>query len=58
MLYLLFLIIIGLERVQGFDATKSVLTMLLAFITVGAIVWTLGWGHMWFPPGPYMAHCP
>ena len=58
-LYTLFLIIIGLERVQGFDATKSVLTMLLAVITVGAITWTLGWGHMWLPVGPpMMAHCP
>ncbi len=57
LLYLLFLIIIGLERAHGFDATKSVLTMLIAVITVGAIVWTLGWSHMWLP-GPYMAHCP
>ena len=57
-LYSAFLIIIGLERVQGFDATKSVLTMLLGVISVGAIAWTLGWGHMWLPPGPFMAHCP
>jgi hypothetical protein len=59
MLYTLFLIIIGLERVHAFDATKSVLTMLLAVITVGAIAFTLGWGHMWLPPGaPMMApHC-
>jgi len=57
-LYLLFLIIIGLERVQGFDATKAVLTMLLAVVTVGAIMWTLGLGHMVLPPGPFMTHCP
>ncbi|TMA78271.1 MAG: hypothetical protein E6J72_14480 [Deltaproteobacteria bacterium] len=57
--YLLFLIIIGLERVQGFDATKAVLTMLLAVVTVGAIMWTLGLGHMVLPPGPFMmTHCP
>jgi hypothetical protein len=57
-LYSVFLIIIGVERVQGFDATKAVLTMLLGVITAGAIVWTLGLGHMWLPPGPFMAHCP
>jgi hypothetical protein len=55
--YTLFLLVIGLERAQNFDATKSVLTMLLSFIAVGTIVWTLGWAHMWLPP-PFTAHCP
>jgi len=49
-LYALFLIVVGLERVHGFDATKSVLTILLSAIVLIAVMWVLGWGHMWVPP--------
>jgi hypothetical protein len=41
-LYTLFLLIIGLERVQGFDAVKSVLTLLLAALTLFVLGWVLG----------------
>lgn len=65
LLYVLFLLIVGLERAHGFDATKSVLTMVLSFIIVGTIVWMLGWGHLWMPPamgmmgaGAMGPHCP
>jgi hypothetical protein len=51
LLYSAFLIIVGLERVHGFDAVKSVLTVLLASIAVFALGWVLGLHH-W---GPMMA---
>lgn len=41
-LYTLFLVIVGLERVNGFDAVKSVLTVLLATIVIVALGWALG----------------
>ena len=48
-LYSLFLLIIGLERVQGFDAVKSVLTLLLATITLFVLAWVLGI-YAWMMP--------
>jgi hypothetical protein len=48
-LYGLFLVIVGLERVHGFDAVKSVLTVLLGLIVVGAIGWMLGGCCGWLP---------
>jgi hypothetical protein len=58
-LYLLFLVILGIERVHGFDAGKAVLTLLLSFIAIGTIVWTLGWAHLWIPAPmmPMVPHC-
>ncbi len=55
-LYTMFLIIVGLERVNGFDATKSVLSVLLATIVIIAISWALGlhphgYYHHGFAPG-------
>jgi hypothetical protein len=50
LLYALFLIIIGLERVQAFDATKAVLTVLLSAIVLVSLMWVFGVGHMWVPP--------
>ena len=50
-LYAVFLIIVGLERIHGFDAVKSVLTVLLATIVLIAITWTLGWHHHFLPMG-------
>ncbi len=55
-LYLLFLVILGLERVQNLDAGKAVLTILLGVVVLGTIVWTLGLGHLWMPP-PMLPHC-
>jgi hypothetical protein len=54
-LYALFLIIIGLERVHTFDATKAVLTVLLSAIVLAAVMWVFGAGHMWGPP-PMLTH--
>lgn len=45
MLYAIFLMIVGLERVHGFDAVKSVLTVLLSTIVLVALGWTLGLHH-------------
>jgi hypothetical protein len=42
MLYTIFLVIIGIERVHGFDAVKSVLTVLLASIVLLAVGWAFG----------------
>jgi len=53
-LYALFLVIIGLERVQGFDAVKSVLTVLLAAIVMLTIAWVVGLPR-WLPMA-MMAH--
>lgn len=44
-LYMIFLVIVGLERVNTFDAVKSVLTILLASIVVIAITWAFGIPH-------------
>jgi hypothetical protein len=44
-LYTIFLVIVGLERVHGFDAVKSVLTVLLASIVVAAVGWVFGLHH-------------
>ncbi|MCC6766994.1 MAG: YIP1 family protein [Deltaproteobacteria bacterium] len=41
-LYTLFLVIVGLERVNGFDAVKSVLTVLLAGLVIVTLGWALG----------------
>jgi len=54
-LYAFFLIIPGLERVHGFDATKAVLTLFLAAIVLLVFAWVLGW-HAWMPPPPIVAH--
>jgi hypothetical protein len=48
-LYALFLVIVGLERAQGFDATKAVLTILLSILVLGAFLWVFGFGHWWTP---------
>jgi hypothetical protein len=45
-LYTIFLVIVGIERINGFDAVKSVLTVLLASVVVIVVGWTLG-----FHPG-------
>jgi hypothetical protein len=55
-LYVLFLVIVGLERMHAFDATKAVLTVLLSALVLGAVVWMLGWHHWWMPP-PMLPHC-
>ena len=55
-LYVLFLAILGLERVQNFDAVKAVLTILLSVAVIGTVVWTLGLGHLWMPPLT-LPHC-
>lgn len=41
-IYTMFLVIVGLERVNGFDAVKSVLTVLLASLVIVAIGWAFG----------------
>lgn len=56
-LYALFLIIIGLERVHAFDATKAVLTMVLSALVLGTLVWMLGWGHHWMPGSMLPPRC-
>ncbi|MBI3769396.1 MAG: YIP1 family protein [Deltaproteobacteria bacterium] len=48
-LYLLFLVVLGIERVHGFDVGKAVLTLLLSFVAIGTVVWTLGLAHLWIP---------
>jgi hypothetical protein len=50
-LYTIFLVILGIERVHGFDAVKSVLTVLLASIVVLAVGWALGLDHHGVPMG-------
>ena len=44
-LYAIFLVVVGLERVHGFDAVKAVLTVLLASIVVLAVGWAFGLNH-------------
>lgn len=48
-LYGLFLLIVGLERTQGFDTVKAVLTLLLAAVVLFALGWMLGVTHGWMP---------
>lgn len=48
-LYSLFLLIIGLERAQGYDAVKSVLTLLLSAIALVTLGWVLGIPHGGLP---------
>ncbi|MCC6847940.1 MAG: YIP1 family protein [Deltaproteobacteria bacterium] len=56
-LYTLFLVIVGLERVNGFDAVKSVLTVLLASVAIAALGWALGLhGHASYPHGILGCH--
>jgi hypothetical protein len=47
-LYMIFLVIVGLERVHAFDAVKSVLTVLLASIVLLAVSWAFGLHHHGF----------
>src|SRR6185295_15574068 len=58
LLYVLFLLIIGIERVQGFDAVKSVLTLLLGAVAMAAIGWAIGlsFGLVPMPLVPMMGH--
>jgi hypothetical protein len=44
-LYTLFLVIVGLEKVNGFDAVRSVLTVLLASVVLVAVGWAFGLHH-------------
>ena len=50
-IYMVFLLIVGLERVHAFDAVKSVLTVLLASLAIVAVSWALGFHHPWMHPG-------
>ena len=47
LLYSFFLVFVGLERVHGFDATRSVLTMILSALVIGGIAWAFGMHHGW-----------
>jgi len=50
LLYGLFLVIVGLERVHTFDTVRSALSLLLAAIAVGALLTVLGGGAWaWLP---------
>jgi hypothetical protein len=49
LLYTMFLVILGIERVHGFDAVKSVLTVLLASLVVLAVGWSFGLNHHGLP---------
>ena len=44
-IYTLFLIIVGMEKINGFDATKSVLTLLLSSIVLLVLGWAFGFHH-------------
>jgi hypothetical protein len=44
-LYTLFLVIVGIERVNAFDAVKSVLTVLLASLVLLVLGWAFGFHH-------------
>jgi hypothetical protein len=59
-LYTLFLTIVGVERVHGFDAVKAVLTLLLTAVTAVALSWVIGGPWWWYPYahayGPMMHH--
>ncbi len=47
-LYTLFLVIVGIERVNGFDAVKSVLTVLLASLVLLVLGWAFGFHHGYY----------
>lgn len=47
-LYTVFLTIIGLERAHGFDAVKSVLTVILAIVVMYVLAWTFGAPWLWY----------
>ncbi len=51
-LYTIFLVIVGLEKIDGFDAVKAVLTVLLASIVIMVLGWALGF-HGYGYPGAY-----
>ncbi len=51
MLYAIFLVIVGMERVNGFDAVKSVLTVLLASVVILALGWAFGFHYHGYHPG-------
>jgi hypothetical protein len=46
-----FLLIVGIERVHGFDAVKAVLTVLLGSLAIVAVSWALGLHHWPHHPG-------
>lgn len=52
-IYMIFLLIVGIERVHAFDAVKAVLTVLLASLAIVAVSWALGLHHhgMYYHPG-------
>jgi hypothetical protein len=54
--YILFLVILGLERVHAFDAAKATMTVLLTIIALGAVAWMFGWPHLWMV-APIFARC-
>ncbi len=53
-LYTIFLVIVGMERINGFDAVKSVLTVLLASVVLLAIGWAFGFHHHGYHHGMAM----
>ena len=62
-LYGAFLVIVGLEQAHHFDATRSVLTVILSWVVALAVIYTLGihhWIHpmhpAWAGQGPWMRH--
>ncbi len=42
LLYSFFLVFVGLERVHGFDAVRSVLTLILSALVIGGVAWAFG----------------
>ena len=48
-IYGLYLAVVGLERVHGFDTVKAVLTVLLGVIVFAVIGWCLGRACCWPP---------
>jgi hypothetical protein len=57
-LYSAFLVIVGLERANAFDAVKAVLTVLLAAVALFAVTRIFGFGGSWGPRGRWAGHCP
>lgn len=58
-LYAMFLVIVGLERVNGFDTVKSVLTVILASLVLAVLGWALGFhggGYPYAHPHGRMLH--
>jgi hypothetical protein len=54
--YVLFLVILGLERVHSFDAVKATLTVVLGIIVLAAVAWIVGWPHLWMA-APMFGRC-